>query len=513
MFAIALWNAESRTLSLIRDRLGSKPSFVNAKNWLITFGSEMKALLAGPAFDRTLDVRAVSDFLRYLYVPWPRTIFQYARKLPPGHILTITDPSQPLPESRPYWSVVDAAQRGLSAPVTDDVSTALAELEDLLSKTVTSHMQADVPLGALLSGGIDSSTVVALMQARASHRVKTFSVAFEQKEYNEAHHAALVARHLGTDHSELLCTGNDALAVVPKLPALFDEPHADTSQIPAYLICALARRSVTVALSGDGGDEVFGGYNRYTVGERMLRTSARLPRPARRALATCIGSLSSGTMLRPRPSAMTQRLQKIGMFMSADSVSSMYRSLVSAWQDPGALMTENVGEPGLLEEVLGSGSPERLLDRMMLADQLTYLVDDQLAKVDRVSMASSLEVRVPFVDHRLVEHAWRLPASLKIRGGRGKWALRQILYRHVPEEIVDRPKMGLSVPIDEWLRGPLRAWAEDLIAPARLESEGLLNSNAVHAAWSGLMAGGRDGALGLWAVMMFQAWRAHWLAS
>jgi asparagine synthase (glutamine-hydrolysing) len=307
------------------------------------------------------------------------------------------------------------------------------------------------------------------------------------------------------------------------LPELFDEPHADTSQIPAYLICALAGKSVTVALSGDGGDEVFAGYNRYTVGERMLRTSARLPVPARRALATCIEHLSPvprrtstvmSSVLSPitRASRMTVRLQKIGSVMTHESVPAMYRSLVSAWQDPGTLVIGGAPTIGMLEDVLESGSPARLIDRMMLADQITYMVDDQLAKVDRVSMAASIEVRVPFVDHRLVEYAWRVPAALKTRNGQSKWPVRQILQRYLPTHIFERPKMGFSVPIDEWLRGPLRQWAEELIAPERLKREGLLNAAPIHGAWQSLLGGERRGALGLWAVLMLQAWRERWLS-
>jgi len=523
MFAIAVWDSEARTLTLIRDRLGIKPLFVYAKNGLITFGSELKALIAGPEFDRALDVSAVADYLRYLYVPWPRTIFQHASKLPPGHTLTITDPSGPLPAPVPFWSAADAARHGLANPVTAPIPDVLQELEQLLKETVTAHLQSDVPLGALLSGGIDWSCVVSMMQTASARRVKTFSVAFEEAEYNEAQHATTIARHLGTDHTEFLCKGSDALALVPRLPDLFDEPHADTSQIPAYLICALARKSVTVALSGDGGDEVFGGYNRYTVGERMLRTSSRLPVPARRVLASCIQRLSPApranggvmaSLLSPvtRPSRMSVRLQKIGSFMTNESEAEMYRSLVSAWQDPDALVIGGASTIGLLEELLESPQPARLVDRMMLADQVTYMVDDQLAKVDRVSMAVSMEVRVPFVDHRLVEYAWRLPASLKTRNGQGKWPLRQILQRYVPAHIVERPKMGFSVPIDEWLRGPLRGWAEELIAPDRLAREGLLEPTVVRSAWSALLGGQRHGALGLRAVLMLQAWRERWLS-
>jgi asparagine synthase (glutamine-hydrolysing) len=523
MFAIALWNAESRTLTLVRDRLGIKPLFVYAKDGTILFGSELKALLANAEFDRTLDLGAVYDYLRYLYVPWPRTIFQHAQKLAPGHYVTIADASQPLPASVPYWSVEEAARRGLENPIEGSNSEVIDELENLMGSVVSSHLQSDVPLGALLSGGIDSTTIVALMQSRASQRVKTFSVAFDSEEFNEAHHAASIARHLGTDHTELLCTGKEALSVVPKLADLFDEPHADTSQIPAYLICRKASDSVTVALSGDGGDEVFGGYNRYTIGERMLRTSTLVPRPARRLIASYLDSMSTtgapqrgalAKLLTPRVPAgrMGDRLTKISKFITTESQSAMYRSLVSAWQEPQGLMITPVPRrSGLLEHVLEAAGPPRLIDRMMLADQLTYMVDDQLAKIDRVSMAVSLEVRVPFVDHRIVEYAWRMPASLKIRRSLGKWPVRQILYRYVPRALVDRPKMGLSVPLDEWLRGPLREWAEELLAPARLAREGLLDPVEVREAWAALLNGRRSGALGIWAILMLQSWRARWL--
>lgn len=383
-------------------------------------------------------------------------------------------------------------------------------------------MIADVPLGALLSGGIDSSVVVALMQRAASGPVKTYSVAFDEARYNEAPHAARVAKHLGTDHTEIMLTGQDALNVVPLLPQMFDEPHADTSQIPAYLVCAVARREVTVALSGDGADEVFGGYNRYSYGEGVLQRMLRVPRPARRLVAAGIGTMSSDSWDRAYeaitpvlPRRLRQRmpgdkLHKIGRLMGSDSVAHMYRSLVSGWERSEELVLNSRDRDGAMERILGGGEPTRLLDRMMLADQLTYLVDDQLAKVDRVSMAVSLEVRVPLIDHRLVEFSWRLPARMKIRDGKGKWLLREVLYRHVPKELVERPKQGLSVPLDQWLRGPLRNWAQDLLSSDRLRREGVLRAEPVERAWRGLLGGRGDQALGLWAVLMFQAWKEHW---
>lgn len=526
MFAIAMWDATTRMLMLLRDRLGKKPVYVYARpgGGLITFGSELKALVAGPEFDRTLDADALTDFLRYLYVPGPRTIYRHVIKLRPGSILTLSDPAMPLPAAEPFWSVEEAARNGLDDPFDGDEEDAQRALQRLLAESVEMRMQADVPLGALLSGGIDSTTVVALMQRASPRPVKTFSVAFAEQEYNEAPHAARLAQHLGTDHTEILLTGADALAVVPRLSEIFDEPHADTSQIPAFLVCQVARRDVTVALSGDGGDEVFGGYNRYVYGQRMLERMRQVPRPARVAIAAAIGSLGPDSWdrahraVRPLlPTGLRQRmpgekLHKIAHLMGSDSVPHMYRSLVSAWQHPESLVIGSTRRDGELERVMRSSSPRALVDRMMLADQLTYLTEDQLAKVDRVSMAVSLEVRVPLLDHRLVEFAWRLPASMKIRGGTGKWMLRRVLYNLVPEELVERPKQGLSVPIGEWLRGPLRAWAEALLSPSGLRRDGILNPEPIGRAWSALQRSRDEVALRLWAALMFQSWKQRWLS-
>lgn len=524
MFAVAVWDAERRTLSLIRDRLGKKPLFVHARQGLVTFGSELKALVAGPAFDRELDQEALAQYLRYLYVPAPRTIYRHATKVMPGHILTITDPSRPLPDAVPYWSISEVASRGLADPFRGSDEEAVDEFDRLLSDAVRLRMEADVPLGALLSGGIDSSAVVAVLQQHAARPVRTFSIAFEAAEHNEAHHAASVAKHIGTDHTEVLLTGEDALAVVPKLPEIFDEPHADTSQIPAYLICAVARRDVTVALSGDGGDEVFGGYNRYTYGERMLQRMMAVPGPARRMVSAGLGSLSTESWNRAHramspvlPARLRHRLpgeklHKLGRLMAADSLPRMYRSLVSAWQHPEEVVAGHGDGTDRMQEVLARRKPERFMDRMMLADQLTYLPDDQLAKVDRVSMAVSLEVRVPLLDHELVEFSWRLPHHMKVRNAEGKWILRQALFRRVPRALLERPKMGLSVPLAAWLRGPLRDWAESLLATAHLQRGGALRPEPIREAWGQLLAGRDEPALALWSVLVFEAWKDRWLA-
>ena len=524
MFAMAVWDVGERNLTLIRDRLGIKPLFIYSHGGLISFASEIKALHAGPSFDRTLDSQALTQYLRYLYVEAPRSIFRYVSKLKPGHMLTITDPTAPLPASRPFWSLDDTWQRGAADRYVGADSEILDDLDRLLKESRSYAHAGGRALGALFSGGIDSSSVVALMQEQSPRPVKTFTVAFDSAEHNEAHHARKIATHLGTDHTELMVTGEDALTVVPRLPDLFDEPHADTAQIPAFLVCGLARRSVTVALSGDGGDEVFGGYNRYAYGMRLLPRIEALPAPARSLIASGIGAFSSDALARAHravtpvlPRALQHRLagdklRKIGTLMESDGMVEMYRSLVSAWQDPESV-TNGIREPeSSVDRVLAAGWPVALLDRMMLADQLGYLPDDQLAKIDRVSMGVSLEVRVPLLDHRVVEFATRLPPHLKISNGKGKILLRRILYRRVPESLVERPKVGFTVPLAQWLRGPLRGWAEDLLQRDQLERDRILNSTVVRDAWRRFLNGHSELALSLWAVLVFQSWRQRFLA-
>ena len=521
MFAIAVWDREAHALHLIRDRLGKKPLFIYFRPGFLSFGSEIKALIAGPEFDRTLDRGAIVSYLRYLYVPTPSSIFRGVRKLEPGHVLTITDVERPLPAARPYWSLDEVALDGLQHPFAGSETEAVDELERLLLDAVSLRLQSDVPLGALLSGGVDSSTVVALMRARASGAVKTYTIGFDAPEHDESRHAEDVARHIGTEHTTLRLTGNEALAVVPRLPDMFDEPLADPSQIPTYLVCQLARREVTVALSGDGGDELFGGYNRYSQGSRMIARALRMPRPARRLLATAIRGVSSERWDRAYGALKSfipgegvrlagNKIAKTGRLLSADGAPQMYRSLLSAWEHPAEIVEGGSETPGVVERVLAAPGPLGLVERMMLADQLGYLSDDLLAKVDRASMAVSLEARVPILDHRVVEFSWKLPQAWKLRDGVGKWLLRQVLYRHVPPALVDRPKVGFSVPIEAWLSGPLRPWAEDLLSPRRLESGGVLRCGSVRRAWLQFQAGERSLALGLWAVLMFQAWQERW---
>ena len=525
MFAIALWDCERQKLHLIRDRLGIKPLFVFHRPGVMLFGSELKALVAGPGFDRALDPIAMTEYLRYLYVPAPHTIYRNASKLMPGHILTVGDVTQSPPASQPYWSLEEAALLGSTTPFAGTETEAISQLEHLLLESTRLRMNADVPLGAFLSGGIDSSTVVALMQANASRPIKTFTIGFDVGEYNEAPHASRVAKHLGTEHTELMVTAEDALNLVPRLPEMFDEPLADPSQLPTFLVSQMARRDVTVALSGDGGDEVFGGYNRYIHGEQVLRRTLRTPAIVRHLIATGIDRFSPDSWDRifhatswALPGALRHRLpgeklHKIGRLLRADSLADMYRSLLSAWQEPQMLVIGGSEPSAVLDRVMGDGTSRSLIDQMMLVDQVGYLADDLLAKVDRASMAVSLEVRVPILDHRVVEFAWRLPRAMKIRNGQGKWLLRQVLYRYVPPTLVERPKMGFSVPIDNWLRSLLRPWAEDLLGSDRLDQSELLRPERVREAWRLFQAGRGGSGMGLWAVLVFLAWEEHWLGA
>lgn len=525
MFAIGIWDAEDCQLTLARDRLGIKPLFVYHSPGVVTFGSELKAIAEGPYFDGEISSAALGAYLRYLYVPAPLSIYRNVLKLEPGHLLSVTDPGQSLPTARPYWTAENAAKSGLENPFLGDETEAVEELERLLRESVGTRMYADVPVGALLSGGIDSSTVVALMSEVSTGPIETFTAGFDQEEHNEAPHAKRIADYLGTRHTSLFLTGSDALELVPRLPQLFDEPLADPSQIPTYLVCELARQHVTVALSGDGGDEVFGGYNRYSLGSRVIPKLLGLPTWVRRCAASVTSAFSPSWVDRLHrnglwlaPSLGGQRLaglklQKLASLLREGSEAEMYRSLLSAWPEPQVVFNNGAPVPTALDRIMQGTTLPGLLDRMMLSDQAMYLPDDLLAKVDRASMSVSLEVRVPLLDHRIVEYSWRLPADLKIRDGTTKWILREVLYRRVPRALVDRPKVGFSVPIEQWLSGPLRDWAEDLLERHTLEEKQLFKTAAVQNAWMQFRKGRTDLALGLWTVLMFQAWSARWVAA
>ena len=518
MFAFALWDRQSRRLHLARDRIGEKPLYYGRAGGGFVFGSELKALRAYPGFSSGIDRRAAALFLRYGYVPAPYTIYRGIYKLQPGCVVEV-DASGTPSEPRAYWSleqVVEAARRD---PFRGDEREAADELDRLLQESVTVRMIADVPLGAFLSGGVDSSSVVAAMQTRATQPVRTFTIGFTDPTYDEADHARAIAQHLGTDHTEIQVLPDRALDLVARLPELYDEPFADPSALPTTLISEAAREHVTVCLSGDGGDELFGGYNRYTFGPSLWGSTRRLPRPIRRAAARGLlvpsfdavskavefGGRWLGRHRMPRMPAT--KLQKMADVLRADSEEELSRALVWQWHDPDALM---IGERGSIPEQadgrVGGALPTS--DRMMLEDCLTELPDDMLVKVDRASMSVGLETRLPLLDPRIVEFAWRLPPSMRIRGTEGKWLLRRALYRHVPRSLVDRPKMGFDPPLAAWLRGPLRSWAEELLRPDRLRENGL-DPAAFRSRWDEHQRGRRNWDYALWTVLVLQSWSDH----
>ena len=521
MFAMGIWDRERRELTLARDRIGEKPLYYGYVGGALVFGSELKALAAHPGWRAEIDREALTAYLRFAYVPHSHSIYRGVCKLLPGTIVTFTphDIAQRiLPQPRSYWSATEAIAGAKRDPFRGTESEAVDELERLLRQSIRDQMVADVPLGAFLSGGIDSSTVVALMQAQSNRPVRTFSIGFHERGYNEAEQAKAVARHLGTDHTELYVTPQQALDVIPRLPSIYDEPFADSSQVPTFLVAELARRHVTVSLSGDAGDELFAGYNRYFVGKRVWDRVAHVPRRLRGALAAALIGPSPRawdrvfSLIAPMLPASARiqlpgdKLHKLARMLTPPSAEAFYLGLVSQIADPDAVATQGVEAPSML--ALSDRWPPLadFTERMMYLDLVSYLPDDILVKVDRAAMAVSLETRVPLLDHRVVEFAWRLPLSMKIRDGLGKHVLRQVLYRHVPRALIERPKMGFGVPIDAWLRGPLREWAEALLDPHRLAREGYLHSGPVREKWSEHLSGRRNWSYWLWTVLMFQAW-------
>jgi asparagine synthase (glutamine-hydrolysing) len=518
MFAIALWDSHARVLHLARDRMGEKPLYYG---WLSdgTFvaASELKALRAHPSFAGEVDRDALSLYLRHGYLPAPHAIWRGIRKLPPGTVLSLkTETPAERPQPVSWWSARAVATMALVAPRLADAVTAEAELDRLLRDVVGGQLVADVPVGAFLSGGIDSSTVVAIMQAMSSRPVRTFTIGFREQGYDEAGHAMAVARHLGTEHTELYVTADEARAIIPRLPTIYDEPFADSSQIPTFLVSQLARRHVTVALTGDGGDELFGGYHRYFLMRSLWQKMNLLPHAVRRAVSGMItmippggwdGLLSAVRWALParyRHGQAGDKAHKLARVLRAGRPEEIYLLLVSQWDGGGLVIGGN--EPATVLDdptLLHNGD---LVERMMLLDQLTYLPGDILAKVDRAAMAVSLETRVPLLDHRLVEFAWRLAPELRVQGGVGKLLLRRVLDRYVPRRLIERPKMGFGVPLADWLRGPLREWAEALLSEERLRREGFFHPEPIRVAWSEHLSGRRNWQYRLWAVLMFQAW-------
>lgn len=517
MFAFALWDRQERVLHLARDRFGEKPLYYGRMGNVFLFGSELKALQRHPAWRGEIDRNVLALFMRHSYVPVPYSIFKGIAKLPPGTCLSLVAESWGEAVPRPYWSARTMAESGVANPFSGSSDQAVDMLDGLLRATMREQMIADVPLGAFLSGGVDSSLVVALMQAQSSRPVKTFTIGFSEAQYNEAEHAKAVARHLGTEHTELYVTPDETREVIPGLPGIYDEPFADSSQIPTFLVAKLARQHVTVSLSGDGGDELFGGYNRYLWADRIWRKVRWLPKSGRHALGGML------TLLPPRvwdrlfqhvPAALRQRtpgdkLHKLAEVLAADTPEQVYLNLVSLWKAPAALV---LGSREPLTRLTDSSHRAALPDfiqRMMLLDAMSYLPDDIMTKVDRAAMSVSLETRAPFLDPRIAEFAWRLPLTMKIRDGKGKWPLRQVLYRYVPENLIERPKMGFGVPIGSWLRGPLINWAEDLLDEGRLREEGFFDPAQIRSKWQEHLSGRRNWQYALWNVLMFQEWRAR----
>ncbi len=515
MFAFALWDRKERCLYLVRDRLGIKPLYFGWMGSTFIFGSELKTLAVHPDFHGHVDRNALASFLRFNYVPTPYSIFKHVRKLEPGTILRVDAASGPGQfNSQVYWSAREVVENGIQEPFVGGDQEAADTLENLLRDSIRLRMIADVPLGAFLSGGVDSSTVVALMQTQSSLPVKTFTIGFEEDSFNEAVHARAVARHLGTEHTELALTPAEARAVIPLLPQIYDEPFSDSSQIPTFLVSRLARQHVTVSLSGDGGDELFAGYNRYTWVGRLWKSIGWMPMPARRAIARLIASLTPAQWERllrfSGYSEPGEKMRKLAEALPAANPEAIYQRLASHWHEPQAVVNGGVewSLPDLSSERWPKGADT--LQRMMYFDLVSYLRDDILAKVDRASMANSLEARVPLLDdHRVVEFAWRLPTHLKIREGQSKWLLRQVLYRHVPRTLIERPKQGFGIPIDDWLRGPLRGWAEEYLSEARIRREGIFFVDPIRRKWQEHLEGRQNWQYYLWDILMFQTWYAE----
>lgn len=521
MFALAVWDRQELQLTLVRDRVGEKPLYYGwqgkGSHAVFLFGSELKALRTHPAFRGEIDRDALCAYLRRNCIRSPRSIYKEISKVPPAAIVTVSL-RDPEPRVAEYWSMLAAATCGEQKPFTGSANEAVEALEARLRQSLRLQMVADVPLGAFLSGGVDSSVVVALMQSESSRPVRTFSIGFSEAGFNEAEHARKVAHHLGTDHEELVVTAEDALAVIPRLAQIYDEPFSDSSQIPTYLVAKLARKRVTVSLSGDAGDELFAGYNRYQMIAGAWTHVSRIPRGIRTAGAMTLrafppsvwdncGRLANRLSLgKLGVATLGNKIHKASRVITCATADAVYEQLTSHW-NPSEEVVIDGNEPnarwGFSAHELRDLDP---VSRMMFVDMMTYLPDDILTKVDRAAMAVSLETRVPFLDHRLIEFAWRLPLSYKLRSGQTKWVLRQLLYKYVPPQLIDRPKMGFAIPLDKWLRGPLRHWAEDLLDEGKLRREGFFHSAPIRRKWSEHLSGRRNWQDDLWDVLMFQSW-------
>ena len=525
MFALAIWDKQEKVLHLIRDRLGIKPLYYGWIEGALAFGSELKAFRSHPLYRPSIDREVLGLFFRHNYVPAPYSIYKNIWKLMPGQILTINQTSLETKQLAfsTYWSAAEMIKKGQENPYKGSPEAAGEELEALLKDAIRLRLISDVPLGAFLSGGIDSSTVVALMQSQAEKNVRTFSIGFDQAAYNEAPYAKTVAEHLGTDHTELYVTEKEAQGIIPLLSTIYDEPFADSSQIPTYILSKLTRQFVTVSLSGDGGDELFCGYDRYTWGNAIWRKMGWMPLWMKNTLRASLLSVSPskwdkvftklgpwlpGSLQTYRPGDRVHKLAEAFIF---NNRTELYRWLVSHWREPLSLVKGITKEPlTVFSEKTDHPPFGDFFQEMQFFDLITYLPDDLLTKVDRASMAVALEARVPLLDHRVVELAWRLPLDFKIRHGKGKWILRKVLNKYVPETLFERPKMGFGIPIDSWLRGPLKNWAEDLLSEERLKREGYLNHEMVLIKWREHLSGKRNWQYLIWDVLMWESWLDTW---
>ncbi len=510
MFAIVLWDHKEKKLYLIRDRLGIKPLYYGWQKGVLFFGSQLKSFYPHPQWQGVISKNALVSFFRFGYVPTPMSIYEDIQKQEPGTILEIGQNGQI--EKYKYWSMEEVYKTGKENPFSGSLKEATGHLDKLLKDAVKKRLLSDVPVGAFLSGGVDSSLVAALMQQQSTQPIKTFSIGFHENSYNEAHYAKEVARHLGTDHHELYITAKDAQAVIPYLSDWYDEPFADSSEIPTYLVSKLARDHVTVSLSGDGGDEFFAGYTRYFTGERLWESRENLPLLVRKGLSKVINHMPPSLWntleaILPQtlcPTHLGDKARKYAGLLGERTLAGYYTTLVSYWDDPASLVAEGQDLlPAVWESLEGGDS---YVSSMQFLDSVTYLPDDILTKVDRASMAVSLEARVPLLDHRVVEFAWQLPLEMKIHNGQGKRILRDVLYQYVPKKLIERPKMGFGVPVGDWIRGDLRDWAEDLLSISALNASGLLNPEPIRKRWAEHLSGKGDWQHSLWAVLMFQAW-------
>lgn len=517
MFALALWDRKRRKLFLARDRLGEKPLYYGWCGDVFVFGSELKALKMHPDFEGIVSRDSLALLMRHNYIPAPHSIYKGVSKLTPGSLIDIDaeNTERILPEPEKYWAISNIASQSESLYPTSDAA-AISHFEGTLRNVVDEQMMADVPLGAFLSGGIDSSIVVALMQSNMARKVSTFSIGFHDAKFDESRYACAVAKHLGTDHHELYVSSDDALAVIPSLPSVFDEPFADSSQIPTLLLSKLTKEFVSVALSGDGGDEILGGYSRYAKSEKMWSRLSGIPRIAKKPLSSIINSLGRSTMRKidfvasklsqERKVAVSNKLGLLSAALTCDENIDYYRETISYWRDPSVVVV-NSDEPNtILTDRISWPDMNDFQSKMMFADIHSYLPDDILVKVDRAAMSVGLETRVPLLDSRIVELAWSLPLRMKIRNGQSKWILRKILSKHIPDELINRPKMGFAVPLADWLRGPLREWAELLLEPERLNQEGFFYPDLIRERWDDHISGIANWQSVLWPILMFQLW-------